>query len=77
MDQMHLVRSYDPSSKFTSTKLNARAELEMHFGRYLPFSPARTAKCPWGGGGGITPLYGQYEYVPWDREGFLRFSILS
>ena len=29
------------------------------------------ANFPWGGGGGVTPLYGLYRYVPRNRVGFL------
>ena len=31
----------------------------------------------WGGGGGGTPIYGLYRYVPRDRVWFLRFSVLK
>ena len=30
-----------------------------------------------GGGGGHTPMYGLYRYVPLDRVWLLRFSILK
>ena len=31
---------------------------------------------PGGGGGGVTPIYGLYRYVPRDRVWFLRSSVL-
>ena len=27
--------------------------------------------------GGVTPIYGLYRYVPWNRVSFLRFSVLK
>ena len=37
---------------------------------------SRPVSSPGGGGGG-TPIYGLYKYVPRDRVWFLRFSILK
>ena len=52
-----------PGSSYWSSKLMFVA------GNY----PANTAASRAGLGGGGTPMYRLYRYVPWNREWFLRF----
>ena len=42
---------------------------------FCQMQPTLTALQSWGGGG--TPIYGLYRYVPPDRVWFLRFPILK
>ena len=43
-----------------------------------PRSPlARAFSLDPGGGGGGTPIYGLYRYVPWNRVWFFKFSVLK
>ena len=49
----------------------------MHFDVFQQKNQKNCLHWRGGGGEGGTSIYELYRYVPWDRVGFLRFSILK